>query len=362
MDSTDKIFRLGELFTGPGGLALGAMKARIDDPEYRVVHAWGNEYHEDTAKTYAQNIAGDINSPSVVIGDVRELDFEKQLKPLGEIDAFAYGFPCNDFSRVGESKGFDGQYGPLYSYGVEVLRMFRPKFFVAENVSGLSGNKEGSAFAQIRKELADPEPGLSYRLTTHLYKFEQYGVPQARHRIIIVGIRSDLGLEFKVPSPAPYADCDVSTRTALTGIPADALHQEKTRQSAQVIERLKHIKPGENAFTAKMPEHLRIQTKTQISQIYKRLHPDRPSYTLTGSGGGGTHGYHWKEDRALTNRERARIQTFPDDFNFVGSKESIRRQIGMAVPVEGSRVIFEAILKTFSGETYDSVPASFSVT
>ena len=98
-----------------------------------------------------------------------------------------------------------------------------------------------------------------------------------------------------------------------------------------------------------------------MSQIYKRLHPDKPSYTITGSGGGGTHGYHWKHPRALTNRERARIQTFPDDFEFFGSKESVRKQIGMAVPVELSRVIFEAILKTFAKIPYDSVPNSIQL-
>ena len=96
----------------------------------------------------------------------------------------------------------------------------------------------------------------------------------------------------------------------------------------------------------------------KLSQIYRRLHPDKPSYTITGSGGGGTHGYHWKEPRALTNRERARIQTFPDDFVFEGSKESVRKQIGMAVPVELSRQIFVAILRTFAGTKYPSVPSS----
>lgn len=97
-----------------------------------------------------------------------------------------------------------------------------------------------------------------------------------------------------------------------------------------------------------------------MSQIYRRLHPDEPSYTVTGSGGGGTHGYHWKEPRALTNRERARLQTFPDDFVFHGTKESIRRQIGMAVPVKGAQIIFEALLKTLSGKSYKSVDPSIN--
>ena len=84
-------------------------------------------------------------------------------------------------------------------------------------------------------------------------------------------------------------------------------------------------------------------------------------YTITGSGGGGTHVYHWDEPRALTNRERARLQTFPDDFIFFGSKESVRKQIGMAVPCDGARIILEALLKTFSGEEYDYIEPSAGI-
>ena len=83
--------------------------------------------------------------------------------------------------------------------------------------------------------------------------------------------------------------------------------------------------------------------KARMSHIYKRLDSSKPSYTVTGSGGGGTHVYHFKEDRALTNRERARLQTFPDKYEFEGGKESIRRQIGMAVPVEGAKKIIKAV-------------------
>jgi len=79
------------------------------------------------------------------------------------------------------------------------------------------------------------------------------------------------------------------------------------------------------------------------------------TYTITGSGGGGTHVYHWSEDRALTNRERARLQTFPDSFIFEGSKEAIRRQIGMAVPPMGAKILFEAIVKTLEGVDYKFV-------
>lgn len=348
------IFRLGELFCGPGGLAYGATTAAIEDVSYRIVHAWANDYDSDTCNTYIHNICPN-NPDSVICGDVRKLALEN----LPPINALAFGFPCNDFSVVGEQKGFDGKFGPLYSYGVRVLKSHHPDWFLAENVGGLRSANEGNAFQVILNDMRK----AGYRVYPNLYKFEEYGVPQARHRIIIVGIREDLPYEFKIPSTAPYADADVTCRTAIEQppIPADAYNNEMTKQSAAVVERLQHIKPGQNAFTADLPDHLKLNVRgARISQIYKRLDPEKPAYTVTGSGGGGTHIYHWSENRALTNRERARLQTFPDHYHFQGSKESVRKQIGMAVPCEGARIIFEAILKTFAGIEYESMPANIN--
>ena len=142
-------------------------------------------------------------------------------------------------------------------------------------------------------------------------------------------------------------------------IAANAPNNDFANQSATVVERLGYIRPGENAFTADIPERLKLNISgAKISQIYKRLDPEKPAYTVTGSGGGGTHIYHWEEPRALTNRERARLQTFPDDFVFVGSKDSVRKQIGMAVPCRGAQIIFDAILKSFAGIPYESMPAN----
>lgn len=348
-------FRLGELFCGPGGLALGATTAKIENPDYKIIHAWANDYDKDTCATYIKNIAP--NEPETVVhGDIRKLDFDK-LGNISSIDALAFGFPCNDFSVVGEQKGINGTYGPLYSYGIKALKKFQPKWFLAENVGGLRNANDGKAFQLILKEMQ----GAGYHIVPHLYKFKEYGVPQARERIIIVGIRNDIDLEYKVPSTESYADIDVSAQNAIENppIPKDAPNNEYTKQSETVIERLKYIKPGENAFTADIPEHLQLKVKgAKISQIYKRLKPDMPSYTVTGSGGGGTHVYHWSENRALTNRERARLQTFPDSFIFEGNKESVRKQIGMAVPAKGAKVIFEAILKTFAGLDYNSIESN----
>ena len=343
------IYRLGELFCGPGGLAWGATNANIGRDDFGIVHAWANDYDSDTCDTYRHNICPK-DPESVIWGDVRKIDLEN----LPPISALAFGFPCNDFSVVGEQKGFDGKFGPLYSYGVKILKSHRPEWFLAENVGGLRSANEGNAFQVILKDMQD----AGYRVYPNLYKFEEYGVPQARHRVIIVGIREDLPYEFRIPSTNLYRECDVTCRNAIENppIPQDALNNEKTAQSAKVVERLRHIKPGQNAFTADLPEELQLNVKgAKISQIYKRLDPTKPAYTVTGSGGGGTHIYHWSEPRALTNRERARLQTFPDTYYFQGSKESVRKQIGMAVPCQGAKIIFEAILKTFAGIPYESM-------
>lgn len=342
-------FQLGELFCGPGGIAWGAIHADIGNPEYTITHQWANDYDANTCETYRTNICP--GAPETVYHeDIRKFDMSK----LAPIDALAFGFPCNDYSVVGEQKGMDGVYGPLYSYGVKALEHFTPQWFLAENVGGLRNANDGKSFTKILADLR----GAGYNITPHLYKFEEYGIPQARHRLIIVGIRNDINITYRVPSTAPYADADNTCRTAIEvpPIPEDAYNNERTRQSAVVVRRLEHILPGQNAFTADLPEDLQLNIKgARISQIYKRLDPTKPSYTVTGSGGGGTHIYHWDEPRALTNRERARLQTFPDDYRFIGSKESVRKQIGMAVPCRGAQIIFEAILRSFAGIPYESI-------
>ena len=148
MENIVKEFRLGELFCGPGGLALGATTAEIEDPEYKIIHKWANDYDQDTCNTYTRNICPE-DKESVICGDVRKLNIDK----LGDIDAFAFGFPCNDFSVVGEQKGFDGTFGPLYTYGVKVLKRYQPLWFLAENVGGLKSANEGKAFKKIQEDL-----------------------------------------------------------------------------------------------------------------------------------------------------------------------------------------------------------------
>lgn len=350
------VLKLGEFFSGPGGLAMGAIMSKSvnNGTKLSISSAWANDYDEDSCKTYSLNIDGDANSENVICSDVSKID----IKTLAPIDIFAYGFPCNDFSVVGERLGFGGKFGGLYRYGIEVLNYHKPKVVVAENVGGINSANQGNAFEKILSDLESA--GNGYKLTVHKYKSEDYGVPQTRHRYVIVGIDKTLNLEFKVPR-STHAGSPVPVKVALSLIPKDALNHEIPKMSSIVAERLKLIKPGENVWTADLPKHLKLNVKAAtLSQIYKRLHPDRPSYTITGSGGGGTHGYHHEEPRPLTNRERARIQTFPDNFEFLGNYSSVRKQIGMAVPVQLSKIIFTAILNTLNGKPYAHIPANYS--
>jgi DNA (cytosine-5)-methyltransferase 1 len=354
-------FRLGELFCGAGGLALAAKTAQINNHPHHthphqketcnITHTWATDYNADACETYRQN----INQNNVICCDVVDLE----MKNLPQTDALSFGFPCNDFSEVGQKKGFNGTYGSLYRYCIKGLKHFRPKWFFAENVGGLRSAQNGDALKIILNEMAT----TGYDIVPHLYCFEQYGVPQARHRIIIIGTRKDLKLNFQVPAPQTTPPITCQEAIENPPIPTNAPNHQFTRQSPQVIERLQHIKEGQNAFTAELPVHLRLKIQgATISQIYRRLNPKKPAYTVTGSGGGGTHIYHWRENRALTNRERARLQTFPDTYVFYGAKDSVRRQIGMAVPPKGAQIIFEAILKTFADIPYPHVKPNITTT
>lgn len=317
-------------------MALGAHLAETESSRFSL--AWANDIDENACRTFRRNLS--IDEDAVICGDVSRVNFDD----LPDIDGLAFGFPCNDFSVVGDRNGITGRYGEMYRWGIRGLETKKPLFFVAENVSGLASS--GNALEVIQREMCR----AGYDIFPRLYRFEEYGVPQARRRIIIVGFRKDLGVaNFQHPEPTTR-DAPVSCREALRGLAANSPNNERTNQSPTVVERLKHIKPGENAFTATLPKHLRLvmNSGAAISQVYRRLEPDKPAYTVTGSGGGGTHVYHWSEPRALTNRERARLQSFPDSFVFLGGKESVRKQIGMAVPPVGARHVFQAVLEVLN--------------
>lgn len=335
-DST--LLTFGELFCGAGGMAFGLKQAGLQP-------LWGIDNDPDACRTYAANVGA-----HTITARVEDVDFGALDKPSG----LAFGFPCNDFSVVGERRGTKGYYGGLYRQAVRALNELRPDWFIAENVPGMLVS-EGTSILR-----AFAEAGLTYVVAVHLYRFEEYGVPQRRHRVVAVGIRRDAGLVFQ--PPALTHTVPVTVGEALDGVERVPHNNEHTRHSERVVEMLRHIPEGSNAWDPAVPQHLRLNVKgAKLSLIYRRLKSDEPAYTVVGSGGGGTHMYHYEEPRALTNRELARLQSFPDDFVFFGGKASVRRQIGMAVPPRGARVIGEALRATLESRPYNSVAPSVAV-
>ena len=361
--STGKRNKIGELFCGAGGFAEGAKQAGFK-------HIWGVDNHEDSCKSFKNN-----HKCEAYFEDIKNFAKKSNLKKVklehGNINGLLFGFPCNDFSLVGKNKKMEGKYGGLYEYACDVLNFFEPEYFVAENVTSLGKkmkfnsskpkivdevfdkeilqNQNYKNFKKIMGDLASCSKN-GYTIYADNYKFEEYDIPQTRHRIILVGFRNDFFLEnnisFKRPekSKGGFKTCKEALEDPK--IPDWADHQEKTKHDERVIRRLQKTGQGKNVWDlGNDKDGLPGVKKARMSHIYKRLDSSKPSYTVTGSGGGGTHVYHFKEPRALTNRERARLQTFPDDYNFKGGKESVRRQIGMAVPVDGARIIMNEVKK-----------------
>jgi len=227
--------------------------------------------------------------------------------------------------------GLNGERGNLYKSFLRFIDAKKPKAFVAENVKGLLTANKGKAIRQILQDFESIEPG--YVVIPKLYNFADYGVPQFRERVLFVGIRVDLGFKFSHPIPSngpctsnPY----VSVGEALKDVEKVKYNNEHMNITEKTRSLLALIPEGGN-FTD-VPKDSPLYVKGMISHVYRRIKRDEPSKTIIAAGGGGTWGYHYPEPRPLTNRERARIQSFPDDFIFEGSVAEVRQQIGNAVP------------------------------
>ncbi len=329
------------MFSGCGGMDLGAeLTGKV-----KVVCAVDNDHW--AVETYRRNF-GDY----VVETDIYATN------PVGiPCDILLAGPPCQDFSTLWNHDGLKGKRGNLFQEVARYLAVLQPPAFVMENVLGLLSANHGQAWTQVRRALRAPAQffgeaeGPRYLLRVECVDMADLGVPQNRERIIIIGVRSDLGIAPPAV-PLPYKGRHRTVHEALDDTPMPPPGQANHDigfDSRDVVERLKLIPPGKN-YTA-VPHGHPLAVKGLISHVYKRLDPDRPSYTVIASGGGGSHGYHHSEPRRLSNRERARLQSFPDDFIFVGppardkSSEyvAVRRQIGNAVPPLGAEIIVGAV-------------------
>lgn len=321
------------LFSGCGGLDLG-----FHLEGYEVL--WANDNNQWATESF-KNYFGNVMHP----GSIDEYD--PHDKHIPKTDIILGGFPCQDFSIIWKRPGLNGERGNLYKDFLRFVNAKKPLAFVAENVKGLLSVNNNRAIEQILNDFERIEPG--YLVKIQLYNFAEYGVPQFRERVVIVGIRMDTGFEFIHPQPThgPNASKPFLTAgKALEGVEKVPHNNEHQKIATKTVELLRLIPEGGNF--ADIPKDHPLYVKGMISHVYRRIHRQKPSTTIIAAGGGGTWGYHYPEPRSLTNRERARLQSFPDDFIFKGSIAEVRRQIGNAVPPEGVRSLARALTKLFT--------------
>lgn len=326
--------RVISLFTGCGGLDLGFHMGG-----YETI--WANDFDHWACETFKKNFACPI-----VEGSIEDIDPYKD-KSIPDCDLILGGFPCQDFSMIWKRPGLHGERGNLYKSFLRFVDAKKPKAFIAENVKGLLSANNKKAINQIISDFEKIQPG--YIVIPKLYNFAEYGVPQFRERVLLVGIRVDTNFSFAHPKPThgpnasrPY----VTVGEALEKVELVKHNNEHLKVAPKTVEMLKMISEGGNF--ADIPKDHPLYVKGMISHVYRRIHRSEPSKTLIAAGGGGTWGYHFPFPRPLTNRERARIQSFPDNFIFVGSTTEVRRQIGNAVPPKGVVELAKSLMPLFN--------------
>jgi DNA (cytosine-5)-methyltransferase 1 len=332
--------KIVSLFSGCGGLDLG-----FHNQGYETI--WANDFAHWACETFKKNL-GDV----IIEQDVEKIDPYTD-KSIPDCDLILGGFPCQDFSMIWKKPGLNGERGNLYKSFLRFVDAKKPKAFVAENVKGLLTANEKRAIQQIIEDFDKIEPG--YVVIPKLYRFAEFGVPQFRERVLIVGIRVDTEFHFEHPSPThgPSAvQPFISAGEALEGVNKILHNNELLKISEKTKEMLDLIPEGGNF--ADIPKDHPLYVKGMISHVYRRLKLDEPAKTIIAAGGGGTWGYHYPQPRALTNRERARLQSFPDDFIFEGSTTEVRKQIGNAVPPLGVEELAKTLLPLFT-ENYSRV-------
>lgn len=352
-------YKMIDLFAGVGGLSLG-----FEQCGFEVVLA--NEYDESIAEAYIRN----RNTPRMIVNDITKLPIEETFGPYrGKVDLVVGGPPCQGFSQKGQRKTINDPRNFLFKYFVDVVAMVQPRYFVMENVPNLL-TTEGGYF---KKEIISLFSAHGYVLTSDILCAADYGVPQYRRRAFIIGKKtSGDGVKF----PEKLADrvtiwdaiSDLAYLASGEGeevqdyrLPIQSKYQEllrgnsgklynhvATNHSATAIQRLKMIPPkGGKEFLP--DEHL---TKSIYSGTWCRMDAEDASVTITTrfdtpSSGRFTHPY---LHRAITVREAARIQSFPDSFHFFGTKTSQMKQVGNAVPPLLAQSVAKAILADMEKE------------
>lgn len=327
-----------ELFAGAGGLALGLEQAGFH-------HIGLVEYNKAAADTLK------VNRPSwnVLYEDVakvaeRDLEVEFGVA-IGELDLLSGGAPCQSFSYAGKRLGLNDIRGTMFYYYAQFLHQLQPKMFLFENVRGLLSHDKGRTF----KTIVDIFEQEGYTVCWEVLNAWNYGVPQKRERLITVGIRNDLVSRVFFSYPAPYIYCPVIRDIKLDVNPSK---DECARYSASKEAVLALVPPG-GYWRDIDPEIAKAYMKTCWDMeggrtgILRRIGLDEPSLAvLTNPGMKQTERCHPIEVRPFSYRENARIQTFPDEWQFCGTLTEKYKQVGNAVPVNFAKEIGIQIKKT----------------
>jgi DNA (cytosine-5)-methyltransferase 1 len=347
--SADLEFKIFSTFTGGGGLDIGFH----GDFDYLGKHfrrlpfttKVAIDRNADACSTLLNNPKY-FNNINVQCDDIITHDI-KQYRAK-DYDVLIGGFPCVTFSIVGKQAGVkDDINGKLYETFAKYIEHLRPKVFLAENVKGMLSANKGEAIKIIKKRFeAD-----GYKIKVFSVNFADFGVPQLRERILFIGVRDDIPTEY-IPPEFTNKGNHLTSGDAFAEIDPSCANHTQMKMADKTKAMLASIPEGGNFKD--LPKHLAI--KGLMSNIYRKLDRNKPAYTVIASGGGGTWTYHYEEPRPLTNRERARLQSFPDDYIFYGNNTEVRRQIGNAVPCVGAHPFAERIASLLKGETPDYDP------
>lgn len=300
------------LFSGAGGLDLGMIQAGNE-----VI--WANDIDKDAVATYKENIGDHI-----VCDDIKNID----IGSLPDADVVIGGFPCQGFSQANLKRALDDERNKLYRFFYETIKIKQPKFFIAENVKGILSLGKGEAIKQIVNDFND----AGYITSVNLVNMANYGVPQTRQRVIIVGQRLDLGDEMLFRFPETTHSKDGNEKKKWVSIKEAIGHFPDPDEPNEVI------------------NHVYSSYKVEFRNFtgHRQTDPDKPSPTILarGNGGGGVCAIpHYNGTRRLSIRESASVQTFPEDYHFIGANNSCYRQIGNAVPVLFARKLGEELVR-----------------
>nr|WP_322814317.1 DNA cytosine methyltransferase [Chloroflexus sp.] len=293
---TEQTFSVVSLFSGCGGMDLG-FKGGFEVfgryyPRLPFEIVWANDINEAACRTYRRNI-----NENIVCGDIWDV-MDSMPK---NVDVVIGGFPCQDISINNiRGSGAIGKRSSLYKAMVETIRITKPKIFIAENVKGLLMRHNKSSLHQILEDFKS----LGYEISYKLYNAADYGVPQIRERVFIVGTQQGRA-KFVPPEPERSGKDWMTAREAISDLECLEANPE-----------INHIWSLAN----RSPE-----------QGNRQLDPNKPGYTIRAECHGNIQ-FHYSLPRRISMREAARIQSFPDNFIFESKLRETERQVGNAVP------------------------------